>query len=359
VTPPSSETVNAMRPRRRHLDMQRHWDKPYRRTQQHRVLIAGVIAGTIICGCGLAGCSGSGSSHSASSAQIAAPPAAHNGAAPADQNGAALPETGSASSGFTGSSAGRAPSTPQSVTSARLIPATQSIIYTAQLSIRAKSVSAALSQATQIVTAAGGYVSSETAAASPDHPASATATITFKIPVTTYQATLASLDGGGVGTQLSLRQQAQDVTEQVADVNSQVTSDEAAIAQLRTLLKDTGSVDQLLDVQNQINSEEGQLEALLAQQKALNGETAYATVTVTIAGPGGPAPKPRKQGPPPGLASGASGGWHAFTLTIDWLLAVIGAVAPFAAVLAVLGALGWWIRRRLRRAPAPTTAAGE
>jgi predicted transcriptional regulator len=315
------------------------------------VLIAGAIAGAVIGTTALAGCSSASSHSTASSAQRAA--------APAGQNSAAVPAAGGVNSGFAGSSSsssGAAADSPESATSARLIPAAQSIIYTAQLSVRAKSVSAALTGATRIVTAVGGYVSSENATANPDHPAQATATATFKIPVTAYQATLASLDSGSVGTQLSLRQQAQDVTQQVADVDSQVKSDEAALAQLRGLLTHAGSVQALLDVQNQINSEEGQLEAMQAQQKALDGETAYATVTVTIVGPKALAAKPKKAAPPPGLGSGASGGWHAFTLTIDWLLAIIGAVAPFAAAIAVLSVIGWWIRRRLRRAPAPAPA---
>ena len=51
----------------------------------------------------------------------------------------------------------------------------------------------------------------------------------LKIPVASYPTTLGQL-ASRLGTQLSLQQQAQDVTQQVADVNSQVTSDEAAIA---------------------------------------------------------------------------------------------------------------------------------
>ncbi len=319
------------------------------------MLITGAIAGTIIGGCGLAGCSGSSSSLTSTSAAAGLPPK------PASGNRAAADAPVFGFAGSSSSSGGSVAGTAQSATSAKLIPAAQSIIYTAQLSVRANSVSAALDRATQIVAAAGGYVSSENANSDPDHPADATTTVTFKIPVTAYQATLASLDSGSVGTQLSLRQQAQDVTQQVADVDSQVTSDEAAIAQLRGLLKDAGSVTALLDVQNQMNSEEGQLEAMLAQQKALDGETAYATATVTIVGPKAPAPRPKKAAPPPGLASGAAGGWHAFKLTIDWLLAIIGAVAPFAAAVAVLAVIGWWIRRRVRRAPTPTPtpSAGE
>jgi Domain of unknown function (DUF4349) len=353
---PSSGAINAIRARRRPLGMQRRLNEHLSHPGHARVLIAGAIAGIIICGCGLAGCSGS-PSRSASSAGNAGVPAAQNAASPVNGNAAAAPAP---DSGFAGSASGTSAGTGASATSARLIPASQSIIYTAQLSVRARSVSAALGQATRIVTAAGGYVSSEDASADPDKPAEATATVTFKVPVTTYQSTLASLDSGSVGTQLSLRQQAQDVTQQVADVDSQVASDEAAIAQLRGLLKHAGSVTGLLDVQNQINTEESQLEAIQAQQKALDGETAYATVTVTIAGPRAPAAKTKKPAPPPGLASGASGGWHAFTLTVDWLLAVIGAVAPFAAAVAALALIGWWIRRRLRRgAPASTPVAGD
>ena len=77
--------------------------------------------------------------------------------------------------------------------------------------------------------------------------------MTFKVPAAAYAATLAALSGGGLGTQLSLTQQAQDVTQQVADVSSRVASDNAAIAQLRSLLSHAGDVSSLLSVQNQID----------------------------------------------------------------------------------------------------------
>ena len=316
------------------------------------MLIAGAIAGTILCGCGLAGCSGGASSSSASSGQgAAAVPAGLPGTA---QRAASAPEAGGEAFGPAGTSnsaSGSGGGTSKSATAGKLIPSSESIIYTAQLSVRSTNVSTALGQATQIVEAAGGYIASENASNDPDHPASATATVTFKIPVAVYQQTLASLSGASVGTQLSLQQQAQDVTQQVADVNSQITSDEDAIAQLRLLLKDAGSVGDLLQVQDQINTEESDLETTEGQQRALDHEVSYATVTVTIVGPkaAAPRPKPKKAAAPPSLASGATGGWHAFTLTIDWILAIVGAVAPFAVALAAVAALAWWIRRRLRR----------
>ena len=270
---------------------------------------------------------------SAASGHAAAAPAAGAASASAE----ALPAGGFKSEAGTG----------QAASAARLAPTGQQLIYTAQLTVRARDVGAAVSRATSIVSAAGGYVSSENASSDPNHPAQSTATIELKIPAAVYAATLGELAGGGLGTRLSMQQQAQDVTQQVADVASRVTSDEAAIAQLRALLTHAGSVGDLLMVQNQINSEESDLEAMQAQQSALNHETAYATVTVTILGPKAVA-KPAKQKPPPGLSNGLGAGWHAFRVTLAWLLAIIGAVLPFAVVLAVLGAAGYWVRRWLR-----------
>jgi hypothetical protein len=306
----------------------RHFAAPRRRLGA--AWVPGLICITMAA---LAGCSGSGpvSSSSAAGSEAHAPA---NGVVAAP---AALP----AGSGGAKSEAG----TGQSVTTTRLVPADQQIIYTAQLTVRASDIATAISRATSIVASAGGYVSAENASSDPNHPAQSTATIELKIPVAGYAATLSELSGG-LGTQLSLQQQAQNVTQQVADTNSRVASDEAAIAQLRALLKRAGSVADLLSVQNQINSDESDLEAMQAQQRALNRETSYATVTVTILGPKA-VHKPVKQKPKPvpGLSNGLSAGWHAFRVTLSWLLAIIGAVVPFAAVLAAAGALGYWGRR--------------
>ena len=195
------------------------------------------MIGSVLLGGGmfLAGCSGASSSSASSSG------AADRAAAPVP---AGVPAAASAA-------AQGDPRTQGGTTTARLAPAS-SIIYTAQLTVRAGNVTAAVAQATQIAQDAGGYVPSETASVNPDHPSEATASVQLKIPVAAYPATLGQL-AGRLGTQLSRQQQAQDVTQQVADVNSQVTSDEAAIAQLRALLSHAGSVGDLLSVQNQIN----------------------------------------------------------------------------------------------------------
>jgi len=182
--------------------------------------------------------------------------------------------------------------------------------------------------------------------------------VQLKIPVASYQATLGQL-AHGLGTQLALQQQAQDVTQRVADVNSQVASAQAAIAQLRSLLSHAGSVGDLLSVQNQINSEEASLESMQAQQRALSHQTSYATVTLTLLGPKAK-PAVHRQKPPPSLAGGFGAGWHALRVTVSWTLAFLGAIAPFAAILAVAGYAAYRGRRWLaRRKPAAQAASPE
>ena len=227
------------------------------------------------------------------------------------------------------------------------LAASQSIIYTASLTVRAADVRAAASRAAGLATAAGGYVSSESTRANHAHPAEATVFIQLKIPVASYQATLATL-ASTLGTRLSLSQQAQDVTLTVADVSSRVASAQAAIAALRGLLARAGTVSSLLAVQDQINAEEANLEALLSQQRALSHATSYGTVSVLLV-----SRRPPPAGHPVkitgGFAGGLAAGWHAVRQLASWLLTGIGAVLPFTAFVAAAIFLGFRGRRWLAR----------
>jgi hypothetical protein len=318
-------------------------------------VVAGLMIGSVLLGGGmfLAGCSASSNSGASSSGAPRQADGQAGGQAAGQQAGpaaaAAAPPKAAASGSAFGNTGGTG-------TTALLAPAS-SIIYTAQLTVRAGDVSSAAAQAAQIAGGVGGYVSNETAKVNPDHPSDATASVQLKIPVAAYPATLGQL-GHRLGTQLSLQQQAQDVTQQVADVDSQVASDLAAIAQLRALLSHAGSVGELLSVQNQINQEETNLESMQAQQRALSHQTSYATVTLTILGPKAKPVLHRQK--PPTLAGGFTAGWHALRVAVSWTLAFLGAIAPFAFVLAVAGYLVYRGRRWLgRRRPATGPASPE
>jgi uncharacterized protein DUF4349 len=231
----------------------------------------------------------------------------------------------------------------------------QSIIYTAFLGVRvSKDVAGVATKAATIVTAAGGYVSGEQETIPQNKHNAAVVNLQLKIPVAQYTTTLSTLRTT-LGKQLSFRQVTQDVTQQVADVNSRVASSEAAITQLRALLKHAGSVSQLLSVQQEINSQESYLEALLAQQRALAHETSYATLSITLYGHHAHIVKKHHKASP-GFGAGLRGGWHALGLVVGWFLTALGSALPFLILAALIGAIAWESRRRLGRRKAPPAA---
>ena len=232
------------------------------------------------------------------------------------------------------------------------------IIHTASLTVRVANVQAAASRATHIAALAGGYVATEQTALSRERSVQSVINIQFKVPAGAYQATLTAL--AGLGTRLSESQQAQDVTQTVADVSSRVASAQAAIAQLRRLLTRTGSVSGLLSVQDQINQEEASLEALQSQQRALAGETTFATISLVIVS----APlvhhhHHHAKKAAGGFLGGLTAGWHALRTVVGAVLTATGALLPFAIILALLALAVYAARRRLaRRKAGPGPAAG-
>jgi Domain of unknown function (DUF4349) len=217
-------------------------------------------------------------------------------------------------------------------------------------------VAAIASRVTGIVVAVGGYVANETAGSANSSKAGETIGITVKIPVAAYPSVLAQLSSPALGKQLHMSQQATDVTQAVANVDSLVTSEQAAINALDGLLQHAATVADLLQVQQQISADQSTLNSLLAQQRALNGETSYATVTMTLVSPQVPAP--HKQPARHSFLTGLLGGLRALRHAGGWLLTAVGAALPFLLIAAALAGLGYAGRRRLLRRRAGESTAG-
>ncbi|GAB2822069.1 hypothetical protein GCM10027176_28080 [Actinoallomurus bryophytorum] len=229
--------------------------------------------------------------------------------------------------------------------SVRLAPA-QAIVYTADLTVRAGNVARSAAEAKSIVTAAGGYVGNENAVEDPGSRPSAT--LTFKIPSARYQGVLDQLGSSRIGGRVSLRQQASDVTQEVADVTSRVKSAKATLASFRKLLGKAESVDDIVQLEQEISTREADLESLQARQKSLSEQTSYATVTLRLEGTAVTHHGHKKAG---GFAGGISTGWHAFTAFLGGLTLVLGWALPFLGLAALIGLPTWWIVRRRRSTP--------
>jgi Domain of unknown function (DUF4349) len=320
-------------------------------------------AAILIAGCLLlTACGGSSSTSSPPTASAPGTPshAEHQNAAAGStfSGSVAAPAGGTAagaSSAGTNSGGSSSGGSSSAALTAGLTPANQNIVYTASIELRAANVGAIARRITGLVESAGGYIAAETAGSAHSARTGQTIDITLKIPVPAYDAVLGQLSSPALGTRLSMHQQATDVTQEVANVGSLVTSEQAAITALDSLLQRAASVSDLLQVQQQISADESTLNSLLAQQRALNDETSYATVTMTLVPP--PHAVPPKKHAGHSFLTGLRTGWRALRHAASWLAAALGTVLPFLAILVVLAALGYAGRRRyVRRRIGPPAA---
>ncbi|MFF7447960.1 MULTISPECIES: DUF4349 domain-containing protein [unclassified Streptomyces] len=279
----------------------------------------------------LSGCSGSGddsggSAADADAAQSQAKEAAP-GAAGDDANGA-------------GRQAGTAPKLP-----------TSHIIRTAELTVQVKNVPKALEAARTAAVDAGGYVGKESTFR--DEEGAEETQVTLRVPADRYEAVLAGLEGSG--KLLERTAKAQDVTDQVVDVESRITSQKASVARIRELMDQATRLSDVVTLEGELSTRQADLEALLARQASLKDRTSLATITLSLTER--PVEKAAEDDDP-GVLDALAGGWDAFVAMLRWIVVVLAAVLPFAAVLALL-LLVWlrWIRPRLSRRPAPAGAS--
>ncbi|WP_083973811.1 DUF4349 domain-containing protein [Herbidospora daliensis] len=310
-------------------------------TLRSRAVLPLVLAAFLLTACGA---DGGESASGVADMPASAPSAAAEQAAPA-------PAAREADQSGGGSDAKSAPAD----ANVTVAPADRAIIYTAEMTVRAKDVAAAAESAKRMVTEAGGYVAEERSNSFSSRQES---TITFKIPPGQYPGTLSRL-GKELGETEQLHQGTQDVTGEVADVAARVKSAEAAVAQFRTLLTKAEKIGEIMDIEREIQSRTADLEALQARQKSLAEQTGMATVTITLVGPSAPPVKPVEE--ETGFLAGLKAGWTGLKNFAESLSTIVGALLPWLVVLALLGllALPWWrrTRREQQKAPAPAPVA--
>ncbi|MEV4380546.1 DUF4349 domain-containing protein [Streptosporangium sp. NPDC049644] len=237
----------------------------------------------------------------------------------------------------------------------RIVPQDRAIVYTAEMTVRAKEVTAAADRARQIVTSVGGYLAMENSDARSDGEGSAT--LVFKIPPGNYPGTLDRL-GRELGTRESLRQNTEDVTEQVADVESRLKSAKAALDSLRTLLKRANTIGEVLKVEREVSNRESELESLQARQKTLASQTSAATLTLNLVGPAAVVQK-KEDDEPAGFLGGLRTGWQAFVVAVKHGLTLLGVLLPWLIVIVPAWLLTAFLLRLRRNGERPLAVGSE
>lgn len=243
----------------------------------------------------------------------------------------------------TGSDAGRA-TAPAKVTASH-------IIRTASLTVQVKEVPKALDEARTTAENAGGYVGNETTTR--DEEGHEHTRVVLRVPVDKYAEVLADLEGSGKLIERSAK--AQDVTDQVVDVESRIKSQQASVARIRELMDQATKLSDVVTLEGELSRRQADLESLLAQQASLKDRTSLATISLTLSET--PVKKAAKDDDP-GFLDALAGGWNAFVTMLRWIAVAFGALLPFTAV-AVLILLLWLkvLRPRLPRRPATVPAS--
>ena len=154
------------------------------------------------------------------------------------------------------------------------------IIKTGQLELQVSNPVASAAQANGIVGAAGGSAS---ASSRSGDGATLVISVTYRIPVAKWDATLAAIhgaNGGGTLKILNEQVQTQDVTATAVDLDARLTNLRATEQALLGIMARATTITDTLAVQTQLTTVQGQIEELQAQRNLLGDQAAFSTLTV-------------------------------------------------------------------------------
>ncbi|MEU0422476.1 DUF4349 domain-containing protein [Streptomyces canus] len=272
------------------------------------------------------------------------------GADSSDSGGSALSDNKAAQSQAEGAAGAEAGAGGKQATTAPQ-PAVNHIIRTATLTVRVKNVPKSLAAARTTTENAGGFVGKEST--SRDEEGREQTEVVLRIPVERYDEVLTDLEGAG--KLLERTANAQDVTDQVVDVESRIATQRASVARIRELMDKATKLSDVVTLEGELSTRQADLESLLARQASLKDRTSLATITLSLSE--SPVAKAEKDDDP-GVVDALAGGWDAFVTMLRWVVVAVAAVLPFLAGIALI-VLVWLrlIRPRLPRRSASAAAS--
>jgi hypothetical protein len=161
-----------------------------------------------------------------------------------------------------------------------LIRPDSQLIRTASMSLKVADVGRSLAAVTQLTDIELGDVVSLNdqipASASDAH----TASIEIRVPVTRFDATLSKL--ALLGNVRAQSVSAQDVSDQIVDGSARLRNLRRTESDMLGIMDRSGSIDQVLNVEQELSSVRDQIERLTAQLESVKNQVAFSTIDVTL-----------------------------------------------------------------------------
>jgi hypothetical protein len=213
------------------------------------------------------------------------------------------------------------------------------IISTAEIHLRVDDLDEGRQRLNRLVGRAGGYVFGENT----DLRQGARTRIVIKVPPRRFRALLDDL--GSLGDVETQTIHTDDVTDQVVDLDSRISTAEASVFRLRALLDDATVIPDIANIENQLLQRETELERLRGQRRTIDNQVSLATITAVLRADR-TAPPPPPEDPQPGFFDGLHGGVDAFRTFAIGVSAVVGALLPWTPLLLLIGLVAWRVARR-------------
>ncbi len=168
------------------------------------------------------------------------------------------------------------------------------------------------------------------------------AVLVVKVPPQSVDRLLSGLDD--TGTVQSINQSAQDVTEQLVNLDVRIRNARQSVDNVRGFMESTENLSELVTLEAELTRRQTELEQLEAQQRNIADRVALSTITIevipTAAVPEPPADEDQS------IGDAFRSGWDAFLAVLFGLGFVLAATLPFLVSGLLLALVGWAIVRR-------------
>jgi hypothetical protein len=184
------------------------------------------------------------------------------------------------------------------------------------------------------------------------------AVLVVKVPPQAVDRLLSGLDD--TGEVQSINQSAQDVTEQLVNLDVRIDNARQSVDNVRGFMESTTNLNELVSLEAELTRRQTELEQLEAQQRNISDRVALSTVTIEVI-PAADVPEAVVEEDGDSIGDAFRSGWTAFAAVMFGIAFVVAATLPFLIVGLVLALVIWSVvRRRDERSmagvPTPDTA---
>jgi hypothetical protein len=158
------------------------------------------------------------------------------------------------------------------------VPAERMVIYSAYMTLVVEDVSATIAQIDSLATSFGGYVVNSNVSGEQDR---LLGSISFRVDATRFNEALQALRDLAADVR-SESTSGEDVTEEYVDLEARLRNLEASEAQLLELMKQAGTVEEILKVQQVLVDTREKIEQTKGRMQYLEESSALAYISVSL-----------------------------------------------------------------------------